>query len=65
MTYRYFPIREAELAANIQYFSLKEEVMDLGDGIVVKAKYLNHPVLCLRYRSFPQCLYYRSGASGL
>ncbi len=50
MTYRYFPIREAELAANIQYFSLKEEVMDLGDGIVVKTKYLNHPVLCLGYR---------------
>ncbi len=47
MTYRYFPIREAELAANIQYFSLKEEVIDLGDGIIVKTKYLNHPVLCL------------------
>ncbi len=50
MTYRYFPIREAELAANIQYFSLKEEVLDLGDGIIVKTKYLNHPVLCLGYR---------------
>lgn len=50
MTYRYFPIREAELAANIQYFSLKEEVMDLGDGIIIKTKYLNHPVLCLGYR---------------
>ena len=50
MTYRYFPIREAELAANIQYFSLKEETIELGDGIVVKTKYLNHPVLCLGYR---------------
>ncbi len=50
MTYRYFPIREAELAANIQYFSLKEETIDLGDGIIVKTKYLNHPVLCLGYR---------------
>ncbi len=50
MTYRYFPIREAELAANIQYFSLKEEELDLGDGIIVKTKYLNHPVLCLGYR---------------
>jgi phosphoribosyl 1,2-cyclic phosphodiesterase len=50
MTYRYFPIREAELAANIQYFSLKEEVMDLGDGIIIRTRFLNHPVLCLGYR---------------
>lgn len=50
MTYRYSPIREAKLAANIQYFNLKEETLDLGDGIIIKTKYLNHPVLCLGYR---------------
>ncbi|MCK5696527.1 MAG: MBL fold metallo-hydrolase [Gammaproteobacteria bacterium] len=50
MTYRYFPVREAELSANINYISLQEEEFDLGDGIIVKTRYLNHPVLCLAYR---------------
>ena len=50
MTYRYFPIREAELSAEIDYISLQEEETDLGDGIIVKTRYLNHPVLCLAYR---------------
>lgn len=50
MTYRYFPVREAELAANIQYFDLKEGQFDLGDGITLTTKYLNHPILCLGYR---------------
>ncbi len=50
MTYRYFPVREAELAADIQYFDLKEGRFDLGDGISLTTKYLNHPILCLGYR---------------
>ena len=50
LTYRYFPIRQAELAAKIQYVNLKEEHLDLGDGISLTTKYLNHPVLCLGYR---------------
>lgn len=50
MTYRYFPIREAELSANIEYISLQEEDVDLGDDIIIKTRYLNHPVLCLAYR---------------
>lgn len=50
LTYRYFPIRQAELAAKIKYVNLKEEHLDLGDGISVTTKYLNHPVLCLGYR---------------
>jgi phosphoribosyl 1,2-cyclic phosphodiesterase len=50
MTYRYFPVRNAELAADIKYFALKEGQRDLGDGIKLTAKYLNHPVLCLGYR---------------
>ncbi|NLD37691.1 MAG: MBL fold metallo-hydrolase [Desulfatiglans sp.] len=50
LTYRYFPVRQAELAAKIEYISLKEEKLDMGDGINLTTKYLNHPVLCLGYR---------------
>lgn len=50
LTYRYFPVRQAELAAKIEYISLKEDKLDLGDGINLTTKYLNHPVLCLGYR---------------
>ncbi len=50
MTYRYFPVRDAELAAKIEYHHLQEGVFDIGDGITLTTKYLNHPVLCLGYR---------------
>ncbi|MBW1721734.1 MAG: MBL fold metallo-hydrolase [Deltaproteobacteria bacterium] len=50
LSYRYFPVRQAELAAEISYIDLKEETIDLGDGIKVTTKYLNHPILCLGYR---------------
>lgn len=50
LSYRYFPIREAELAAQIEYVHLKEGCLDLGDGIIITTKYLNHPILCLGYR---------------
>jgi phosphoribosyl 1,2-cyclic phosphodiesterase len=50
LTYRYFPVRQEELAARIEYVDLKEERLDLGEGIVVTTKYLNHPILCLGYR---------------
>lgn len=50
MTYRYFPVRQAELAAKIDYANLKEGQFDLGDGITLITKYLNHPILCLGYR---------------
>ncbi|MDH3392459.1 MAG: MBL fold metallo-hydrolase [Desulfobulbaceae bacterium] len=50
MTYRYFPVREAELAAAISYFDLKEGLSDLGGGVMLTTKYLNHPILCLGYR---------------
>lgn len=50
MTYRYFPVREAELAAQIEYTNLKEGEFDLGDGITMTTKYLNHPILCLGYK---------------
>lgn len=50
LTYRYFPIREVELGAKIHYAPLKEGSFDLGDGIRLTTKYLNHPILCLGYR---------------
>ncbi len=50
LSYRYFPVRQAELAANIAYINLKEGSFDLGDGIRLTTKYLNHPLLCLGFR---------------
>ena len=50
LTYRYFPVRQSELASKIEYVDLKEQRLDLGDGILLVTKYLNHPVLCLGYR---------------
>jgi phosphoribosyl 1,2-cyclic phosphodiesterase len=50
LSYRYFPVRQAELAANIEYINLKEGSFDLGDGIGLTTKYLNHPLLCLGFR---------------
>ena len=50
MSYRYFPVRQEELAARIEYFNLKEGSFDLGDGVRLTTKYLNHPLLCLGYR---------------
>jgi phosphoribosyl 1,2-cyclic phosphodiesterase len=50
MAYRYFPVRNAELASDIKYLALKEEQRDLGDGIRLTTKILNHPVFCLGYR---------------
>jgi phosphoribosyl 1,2-cyclic phosphodiesterase len=50
LSYRYFPVRQAELAADIAYVNLKEGRFDLGDGIGLTTKYLNHPLLCLGFR---------------
>lgn len=50
MEYRYFPIRVSDLASEIEYIHLKEGRYDLGDGITLITKYLNHPLLCLGYR---------------
>jgi phosphoribosyl 1,2-cyclic phosphodiesterase len=50
LSYRYFPVKHSELAADISYHPLKELSMDLGDGISVTTKYLNHPILCLGYK---------------
>lgn len=50
LSYRYWPVRQDELAAKIEYDRITETSMDLGGGLLVTAKYLNHPVLCLGYR---------------
>lgn len=50
LSYRYWPVRQSELSADISYFHLKETSVDLGDGAVLRTKYLNHPILCLGYR---------------
>jgi phosphoribosyl 1,2-cyclic phosphodiesterase len=50
LTYRYFPVRQTELASKIEYLDLQEGSFDLGDQIRVTTKYLNHPILCLGYR---------------
>ena len=50
MSYRYFPVRQEELGACIEYIDMKEGRYDLGDGIMLTAKYLNHPLLALGYR---------------
>jgi phosphoribosyl 1,2-cyclic phosphodiesterase len=49
-TYRYFPVRHEELKSDIVYVDLKEGTYDLGQGLSVRTKYLNHPLLCLGYR---------------
>lgn len=50
LSYQYFPIRQSELAAKIEYHNMKEGRVDLGDDIVLTTQYLNHPILCLGYR---------------
>ncbi len=50
LTYRYFPVKHSELSATITYYPQKENTMDLGDGITLTTKYLNHPILCLGYK---------------
>ncbi len=50
LSYRYWPVRQEELAAKITYEQIKENTFDLGDGIWITTKYLNHPILCLGYR---------------
>ena len=50
LSYRYWPVRQIELAAKIDYQELKETTIDLGEGLRLITKYLNHPILCLGYR---------------
>ncbi len=50
LSYRYFPVRQVELSADMRYVDLREGTLELGDGIRVSTTYLNHPLLCMGYR---------------
>ncbi|MDR0718190.1 MAG: MBL fold metallo-hydrolase, partial [Treponema sp.] len=50
LSYRYWPVRQSELAAKIEYSQIRETLLDLGGGLTVAAKFLNHPISCLGYR---------------
>ncbi|MDR3146954.1 MAG: MBL fold metallo-hydrolase, partial [Treponema sp.] len=50
LSYRYWPVRLDELSAHIEYEELKQGSYDLGGGLKLVTKYLNHPTLCLGYR---------------
>ncbi len=50
LQYRFFPIRESELNAEIEYFSLKEgESVRVGDALITPVL-MNHPVVNFGYR---------------
>jgi len=51
MKYRYFPINVGELASDIEYKRLREEPkQDLGNGLLLTTKFINHPITALGYR---------------
>lgn len=51
MKYRYFPVNMGELLSTIEYRRLRETPeIDLGDGLVLRTKLLNHPLMALGYR---------------
>ncbi len=51
LSYQYFPVRQSELSATISYHSLRaDEILDLGDGMTIRTKLLNHPVTTFGYR---------------
>ena len=51
MKYRYFPINLGELASDIEYVRVKEDPnIDLGNGLRLATKLLNHPITALGYR---------------
>ncbi|THB78525.1 MAG: MBL fold metallo-hydrolase [Desulfobulbaceae bacterium] len=51
MKYRYFPVNVGELASDIEYIRLKEDPsIDLGDGLMLSTKILNHPITALGFR---------------
>ena len=49
-SYHYWPICQKKLAANINYEEIQETVIDLGGGLKVTTKFLNHTLVCLAYR---------------
>jgi len=50
MSHKYWPVRADELSAKIEYNQIKEETLDMGEGLTITSKFLNHPIFCLGYR---------------
>jgi phosphoribosyl 1,2-cyclic phosphodiesterase len=50
LSYQYWPVTAGELAANIEYNQIKETTLDMGEGLSMTSKFLNHTILCLGYR---------------
>jgi len=50
LSYNYWPVRVDELAAKIEYNQIKETTLDLGGGLHITSKFLNHPIFCFGYR---------------
>jgi ribonuclease BN (tRNA processing enzyme) len=50
LSYDYWPVRLNELAARIEFDQIGETSLDLGGGLTVTSKTLNHSILCLGYR---------------
>jgi ribonuclease BN (tRNA processing enzyme) len=50
LQYKYFPVNLGELEAKIQYTRLREVEQDLGEGLKLTTKYLNHPITVLGYK---------------
>ncbi len=50
LAYKFWPVRLSELSAKLEYGQIQTTSIDLGEGLTVKTKYLNHPAMCLGYR---------------
>jgi len=50
LSYNYWPVQLEDLAAKIEYNQIKETMIDMGCGLTVTSKFLNHPTECLGYR---------------
>jgi phosphoribosyl 1,2-cyclic phosphodiesterase len=50
LLHRFWPVRAGELSSHIQFNQIQETTLDLGGGLTVTSKFLNHTVMCLGYR---------------
>jgi len=49
-SHNYWPVRLDELSVKVEYNQILETTLDLGGGLSVTSKLLNHPITCLGYR---------------
>jgi len=47
---QYWPVQPDRLSAKIKYQQIKETTIDLGEGLTVSSKFLNHSLPCFGYR---------------